>query len=125
MALQALRDHSQHRAGQRIAITGATGCVGSFAVQIAKAYGAHVTAVCRAENGELARQLGADRVVDYTSDDYLREERYDAILDNGGGRSLRRAASCARARRIRRSELRPRHLAYRRRPCGAADSSAA
>lgn len=72
MALQALRDHSQLRAGQRIAITGATGGVGSFAAQIAKAYGAHVTAGCRAENVELERQLGADRVVDYTSDDYLR-----------------------------------------------------
>jgi NADPH:quinone reductase-like Zn-dependent oxidoreductase len=89
MALEALRDHAQLRAGQRIAITGATGGVGSFAVQIAKAYGAHVTAVCRTENVELARQLGADRVFDYTRDDYLREERYDAILDNGGGRSLR------------------------------------
>jgi NADPH:quinone reductase-like Zn-dependent oxidoreductase len=66
MALQALRDHAQLRAGQRIAITGATGGVGSFAVQIAKAYGAHVTAVCRAENVELAQQLGADRVVDHT-----------------------------------------------------------
>jgi NADPH:quinone reductase-like Zn-dependent oxidoreductase len=89
MALEALRDHVQLRAGQRIAITGATGGVGSFAVQIAKAYGAHVTAVCRTENIELARQLGADRVFDYMRDDYLREERYDAILDNGGGRSLR------------------------------------
>lgn len=89
MALEALRDHVQLRAGQRIAITGATGGVGSFAVQIAKAYGAHVTAVCRTENIELARQLGADRVFDYTRDDYLREERYDAIFDNGGGRSLR------------------------------------
>jgi NADPH:quinone reductase-like Zn-dependent oxidoreductase len=89
MALEALRDHAQLRAGQRIAITGATGGVGSFAVQIAKAYGAHVTAVCRTENVELARQLGADRVFDYTRDDYLREERYDAIFDNGGGRSLR------------------------------------
>lgn len=89
MALEALRDHAQLRAGQRIAITGATGGVGSFAVQIAKAYGAHVTAVCRTENVELARLLGADRVFDYTRDDYLREERYDAILDNGGGRSLR------------------------------------
>jgi NADPH:quinone reductase-like Zn-dependent oxidoreductase len=89
MALEALRDHVQLRAGQRVAITGATGGVGSFAVQIAKAYGAHVTAVCRTENIELARQLGADRVFDYMRDDYLREERYDAILDNGGGRSLR------------------------------------
>jgi NADPH:quinone reductase-like Zn-dependent oxidoreductase len=89
MALQALRDHAELRAGQRIAITGATGGVGSFAVQIAKAYGAHVTAVCRTENVELARQLGADRVFDYTRDDYLREQRYDAIFDNGGGRSLR------------------------------------
>ena len=89
MALEALRDHAQLRARQRIAITGATGGVGSFAVQIAKAWGAHVTAVCRTPNVELARQLGADRVVDYTRDDYLRAERYDAIFDNGGGRSLR------------------------------------
>lgn len=89
MALEALRDHAQLRAGQRIAITGATGGVGSFAVQIAKAYGAHATAVCRTENVELARQLGADRVFDYTREDYLRGERYDAIFDNGGGRSLR------------------------------------
>jgi NADPH:quinone reductase-like Zn-dependent oxidoreductase len=89
MALEALRDHAQLRAGQRIAITGATGGVGSFAVQIAKALGAHVTAVCRTENVELARQIGADRVFDYTREDYLGDERYDAIFDNGGGRSLR------------------------------------
>ena len=89
MALEALRDHAQLREGQRIAITGATGGVGSFAVQIAKAWGAHVTAVCRTQNVELARELGADRVVDYTRDDYLRGQRYDAIFDNGGGRSLR------------------------------------
>jgi NADPH:quinone reductase-like Zn-dependent oxidoreductase len=89
MALEALRDHVQLRSGQRIAITGATGGVGSFAVQIAKAWGADVTAVCRTQNVELARQLGADRVVDYTHDDYLCGERYDAIFDNGGGRSLR------------------------------------
>jgi len=89
MALEALRDHAQLRAGQRIAITGATGGVGSFAVQIAKAYGAHVTAVCRTENVELAQSLGADRVFDYTREDYLADERYDAIFDNGGGRSLR------------------------------------
>jgi NADPH:quinone reductase-like Zn-dependent oxidoreductase len=88
MALEALRDHVQLRPGTRIAITGATGGVGSFAVQIAKAWGAHVTAVCRTENVELARQLGADRVFDYTREDYL-GERYDAIFDNGGGRSLR------------------------------------
>jgi Zn-dependent alcohol dehydrogenase len=60
MALEALRDHAQLYAGQRIAITGATGGVGSFAVQIAKAYDAHVTAVCRTEGVELAGQLGAD-----------------------------------------------------------------
>jgi NADPH:quinone reductase-like Zn-dependent oxidoreductase len=89
MALEALRDHAQLRAGQRIAITGATGGVGSFAVQIAKAYGALVTAVCRTEKVEVARRLGADRVFDYTREDYLREQRYDAIFDNGGGRSLR------------------------------------
>jgi len=89
MALEGLRDHAKLRAGQRIAITGATGGVGSFAVQIANAYGADVTAVCRTENVDLARQLGADRVFDYTRDDYLLEQRYDAIFDNGGGRSLR------------------------------------
>jgi len=89
MALEALRDHAQLRAGQRIAITGATGGVGSFAVQIAKAYGADVTAVCRTESVELARQLGADSMIDYTRDDYLRAGPYDAIFDNGGGRSLR------------------------------------
>jgi NADPH:quinone reductase-like Zn-dependent oxidoreductase len=88
-ALEALRDHAQLRAGQRIAITGATGGVGSFAVQIAKACGAHATAVCRIEKVEVARRLGADRVFDYTREDYLREQRYDAIFDNGGGRSLR------------------------------------
>ncbi len=89
MALEGIRDHAQLHAGQRIAITGATGGVGSFAVQIAKAYGAQVTAVCRTENVELARELGADQVFDYTREDYLRGERYDAIFDNGGGRSLR------------------------------------
>jgi NADPH:quinone reductase-like Zn-dependent oxidoreductase len=89
MALEGLRDHARLRAGQRIALTGATGGVGSFAVQIAKAYGADVTAVCRTENVDLARQLGADRVFDYTREDYLRGERYDAIFDNGGGRPLR------------------------------------
>jgi NADPH:quinone reductase-like Zn-dependent oxidoreductase len=89
MALEGLRDHARLRAGQRIAITGATGGVGSFAVQIAKAHGAHVTAVCRTENVALARRLGADRVVDYTQADYLRDDRYEAIFDNGGGRSLR------------------------------------
>jgi len=89
MALNGLRDHAQLRDGQRVAITGATGGVGSFAVQIAKAYGADVTAVCRTENVELARELGADHVFDYTRDDYLRGDRYDAIFDNGGGRSLR------------------------------------
>jgi NADPH:quinone reductase-like Zn-dependent oxidoreductase len=89
MALEALRDHARLRAGQRVAIAGATGGVGSFAVQIAKAYGAHVTAVCRTENVELARSIGADRVFDYTREDYLRDDRYDVIFDNGGGRSLR------------------------------------
>ena len=89
MALEALRDHAQLRAGQRIAITGATGGVGGFAVQIAKAFGADVTAVCRTENVELARELGADHVFDYTREDYLHDQRYDAIFDNGGGRSLR------------------------------------
>jgi NADPH:quinone reductase-like Zn-dependent oxidoreductase len=70
MALEALRDHARLRALQRVAIADATGGVGSFAVQIAKAYGAHVTAVCRTQNVDLARSLGADRVFDYTREDY-------------------------------------------------------
>ena len=94
-ALQAVRDHAHVQAGQHVLITGASGGVGTFAVQIAKALGAEVTAVCSTPKTDLARAIGADHVIDYTREDYLGgERRYDAIVDIAGSRRvshLRRA----------------------------------
>jgi NADPH:quinone reductase-like Zn-dependent oxidoreductase len=82
-ALQAVRDIAKVRPGQRVLVTGASGGVGSFAVQVAKAFGAEVTGVCSTRNVDLVRSLGADHVVDYTKTDFTRtESRYDVILDN-------------------------------------------
>ena len=90
-ALQALRDNGGVLPGQKVLINGASGGVGTFAVQIAKALGADVTAVCSTRNVELARSLGADRVVDYTCEDFTRlGERYDVMIDIAGSRSFRR-----------------------------------
>jgi NADPH:quinone reductase-like Zn-dependent oxidoreductase len=90
-ALQAVRDHGNVRAGQRVLIIGAGGGVGTFAVQIAKAYGADVTGVCSTAKTELVRSIGADHVIDYTREDFADGgNRYDLILDIAGNRSLSR-----------------------------------
>jgi NADPH:quinone reductase-like Zn-dependent oxidoreductase len=86
-ALQALRDHGQLQPGQRVLINGASGGVGTFAVQIAKALGADVTAVCSPRNVEQARELGADRVVDYTQEDFTKlDVRHDLLIDIAGSK---------------------------------------
>jgi NADPH:quinone reductase-like Zn-dependent oxidoreductase len=90
-ALLGLRDVGRLAAGQQVLITGASGGVGTYAVQIAKALGATVTGVCSTAKVDLVRSLGADRVVDYTSTDFTAgPERYDLILDIGGNAPLRR-----------------------------------
>jgi NADPH:quinone reductase-like Zn-dependent oxidoreductase len=87
-ALQAVRDSAQVRAGQRVLIIGASGGVGTFAVQIAKAFGAEVTGVCSTAKTDLVRSLGADHVVDYRRDDFAEGSPYDVILDIGGNSRL-------------------------------------
>ena len=88
-ALQALRDKGQLKPGQKVLINGASGGVGTFAVQIARSYGAEVTGVCSTRNVEMVRSIGADHVIDYTQEDYTASDRhYDLIIDNVGNHSL-------------------------------------
>jgi NADPH:quinone reductase-like Zn-dependent oxidoreductase len=95
VALQALRDHGKVHAGQSVLVNGASGGIGTFAVQIAKSLGAEVTGVCSSASLELVSSIGADHVIDYTKEDFTRNgERYDFILDNAAKlplSSLRRA----------------------------------
>ena len=88
-ALQAVRDKGQVRPGQKVLIIGASGGVGTFAVQLAKAFGAEVTGVCSTAKVDLVRSIGADHVIDYTREDFADgRQRYDLILDIGGNRSI-------------------------------------
>ena len=100
-ALVGLRDKGELQAGQHVLINGAGGGVGTFAVQIAKALGAEVTAVTSTRNVDLVTSIGADHVIDYTRDDFTRDRgRYDLILDIGGNRSLRHQRRALRERGI-------------------------
>jgi NADPH:quinone reductase-like Zn-dependent oxidoreductase len=94
-ALQELRDVGKLQAGYKVLINGAAGGVGSFAVQIAKTFGAEVTGVCSTRNADMIRSIGAEHVVDYTKEDFTQKKQYyDLILDNVGNRSF---SDCRRA----------------------------
>ena len=87
-AMQALRTHAAVRPGEQVLVNGAAGGVGTLAVQVAKALGAEVTAVCSARNVDMVRRIGADHVLDYTTEDFVSGgSRFDVLMDNVGNRS--------------------------------------
>jgi len=92
-ALQALRDHGKVQPGQSVLIVGASGAVGSMAVQLAKVFGAQVTGVCSTSKVDMVSKLGADHVIDYTRDDFAEGNRYDLVLDIAGSSSVARLRS--------------------------------
>jgi NADPH:quinone reductase-like Zn-dependent oxidoreductase len=88
-ALAAVRDQGRAQEGQKVLVNGASGGVGTFVVQIARSFGAHVTAICSTRNLDMVRSIGADQVIDYTKQDFAQaEQRYDVMLDLIGNRSL-------------------------------------
>lgn len=100
-ALKGIRDLARVEPGHRLLINGASGGVGTFAVQIGKALGAEVTGVCSTRNLDLVKSIGADCVVDYTRDDFTRDkQRYDALLDNVGNRSLKECRGVLKPRGV-------------------------
>lgn len=100
-ALQALRDHGRLQSGQHVLINGASGGVGTYATQIAKALGAQVTGVCSGKNVEMVKSIGADRVIDYTKEDsWSGGKEYDLIVDNAAFQSIRKPLRVLRANGI-------------------------
>jgi len=94
-ALQGLRDHGKLQSGQRVLVNGASGGVGTFAVQLAKHLGATVTGICSASNARMVLSLGADHVVDYTTEDFTEDaSAYDVIFDNMGNRTMSEIKRC-------------------------------
>lgn len=89
-AFLSIRDRASMKSGQRILVNGAAGGVGTFSVQIARYYGAHITAVCSSGNVEMVKSIGAEQVIDYTKEDFTcREEMYDVVIDNVGNRGVK------------------------------------